>query len=65
MTFNFTEKGRTKVNTVYHISDAAGDIIGSINCPRGQEADLLSHWRGAQAPGTPAGTRRGGARRQT
>ena len=56
MTFKLTEKGRTRINTVFHVTDSDGDICGSINVPHAQAADLQKHWRGANTPGTPAGT---------
>ena len=55
MTFKLTEKGRTRLNTTFHITDSAGDICGSVNVPNEAASDLLKHWRGAQSPGTPAG----------
>ena len=61
MTFKLTEKGRTRINTTFHVTDSAGDIVGSINVPHGQEDDLLRHWRGANAPGTPVVAARPGA----
>ena len=34
----------------FHVRNAAGDIVGSINVHPSEEADLLKHWLGA----TPA-----------
>ena len=57
MKFQLVQHSTTRANTVFHVRDAGdGTVLGSINCPRGQEDDLLGHWRGAQqSPGTPAG----------
>jgi hypothetical protein len=40
MKFSLTEKGRTRINTTFHVVDSAGTTVGSINIPHGQEADL-------------------------
>ena len=45
MTFKLTEKGRTRINTVFHITNSEGDICGSINMPNEAASDLLKHWR--------------------
>ena len=54
MTFKLTEKGRTKLNTTFHVTDSAGTIVGSINVANEQATDLQKHWRGANEP-EPAG----------
>jgi hypothetical protein len=45
MKFSLTEKGRTGINTVFHITDAAGTIVGSANVPHSQAKDLQKCWR--------------------
>ena len=63
MKFKLTEKARTRANTTFHVTDSAGDIVGIINFPHGQEDDLLRHWRGAQSPGTPPAAAKAGVPR--
>jgi hypothetical protein len=53
MKFSLTEKGRTGINTVFPITDAAGTIVGSANVPHSQAKDLLKCWR-EPAPDTAA-----------
>jgi len=46
MTFKLVQHSSNRANTVYHVIDADdGTALGSINCPRGEENTLLSHWR--------------------
>jgi hypothetical protein len=56
MTFKLVQQKSTKANAVFHIVDARGTTCGSVNVPPEEAADLQKHWRGAHAPGTPAGT---------
>ena len=50
MTFRLLKKTTGRVNTTFHITDAAGTVIGSVTVPRGQENALLKCWAGAHAP---------------
>jgi hypothetical protein len=46
MTFKLVQHSSNRANTIYHVLDAGdGTVLGSINCPRGEENTLLSHWR--------------------
>jgi hypothetical protein len=45
-TFRLTKVSSNKVRTRFHVLDSKGDIVGSVNVPVGQEADLLRHWVG-------------------
>jgi hypothetical protein len=51
----------TRANTVFHVLAGDGTVLGSINCPRGEENNSLRHWRGAPAPGHARRDRRGSA----
>ena len=57
MTFQLVHKGNTAANAVFHVLDEKDTVVGSVNVPPSQAADLLRHWRGANTPGTPARTR--------
>jgi hypothetical protein len=46
MTYKVINKATNKLKTTFHVLDATGDIVGSINVAPSQEGDLLKHWNG-------------------
>ena len=53
MTFKLLKKSVGATLTKFHVVDARGDIVGSINVANEQVSDLQKHWR---EPGAPAAT---------
>ena len=51
MTFKLLKKAVGATLTKFHIVDARGDIVGSVNVANEQASDLQKHWR---EPGAPA-----------
>ena len=51
MTFKLLKKAVGATLTKFHVVDARGDIVGSINVANEQASDLQKHWR---EPGAPA-----------
>jgi dihydrodipicolinate synthase/N-acetylneuraminate lyase len=45
MTFKLEKKSANRVLVKYHITNARGDICGSVNVSPEEKADLLKHWR--------------------
>ena len=55
MTFKLLKKSTGATLTKFHVVDARGDIVGSINVANEQASDLLKHWRDPGAPAAAAG----------
>ena len=56
MTFKLLKKSTGATLTKFHVVDARGDIVGSINVANEQASDLLKHWREPAAPAAAAGS---------
>ena len=50
MTFNLLRKSSGRINTTFHITDAACTVVGSANIPIGQEADFQKCWQDGRGP---------------
>ena len=55
MTFKLLKKSTGATLTKFHVVDARGDIVGSINVANEQASDLLKHCREPGAPAAAAG----------
>jgi hypothetical protein len=50
MTFRLLKKTTGRASTIFHVTDAASAVLGSVNVPREQENDLQKCWAGAHGP---------------
>ena len=46
MSFNLIKKGTGRINTVFHVTNSAGDLCGSINVHNEEVPNFLSCWIG-------------------
>ena len=49
MKYRLVEKSSNQLKTTFHVLNSSGDVVGSINVPPNQVADLLKCWGGASA----------------
>jgi hypothetical protein len=61
MNFRLEKTASNRVVSKFHVLNARGDIIGSINVKPSEEADLLAHWRGAAPAPAATSDKQGGA----
>ena len=54
MTFKLLKKSTGPVLTKFHVVNARGDIVGSINVANGEVNDLQKCWRDSAAPAAGA-----------
>jgi hypothetical protein len=45
--FKLSQKKVGKLITTFHITDEAGNTIGSVNVPNASAGDLTKHWAGS------------------
>ena len=53
--FKLVKKSATRALVNFHILNSVGHVVGSVNVPPSQEADLLAHWKGPSAAAKPGG----------